>query len=232
MCYKEITCPRCCSRNIIKNGITAQDKQRFRCKACRRQFITDYSYRGCQLQFRQMIVPMTMNGSGIRDISRVLSISCGTVLSVIKSAASVIDEPSVPKRIENLELDEFWSFIAKKAQQRWTWYGFDRERKQVTAFVNGRRTDANCRALYKKVKQAWVKTFHSDQWEAYRKILPLKKHRIGKEGTQNIERRNLTFRTRVKRLQRRTICFSQSEVMHDAVVKLHIHHLNLQHHHF
>ena len=179
-----------------------------------------------------MIVPMTMNGSGIRDISRVLSISCGTVLSVIKSAASVIDEPSVPKRIENLELDEFWSFIAKKAQQRWTWYGFDRERKQVTAFVNGRRTDANCRALYKKVKQAWVKTFHSDQWEAYRKILPLKKHRIGKEGTQNIERRNLTFRTRVKRLQRRTICFSQSEVMHDAVVKLHIHHLNLQHHHF
>jgi len=39
----------------------------------------------------------------------------------------------------------------------------------------------------------------------------------------------LTFRTRIKRLQRRTICFSKSEVMHDAVLKLHIHHLNPLH---
>ena len=114
MCYKEITCPKCCSRNIVKNGTTAQDKQRFRCKACRRQFIIDYTYLDCQIQHRQMIVPMTLNGSRIRDISRVLSISCGTVLSVIKVAASRIAEPFVPKRIENLELDEFWSFVEKK----------------------------------------------------------------------------------------------------------------------
>ena len=87
------------------------------------------------------------------------------------------------KRIENLEMDEFWSFVGKKADQRWTWYGFDRERKQVVASVNGRRTDANCRALYEKVKRAKVGAFHTDQWAAYPKVLPEKKHQIGKEGT-------------------------------------------------
>jgi insertion element IS1 protein InsB len=229
MCYEEITCPRCSSRNIVKNGITANQKQRYRCKACRRQFITNYSYRGCQPAVRQLVLPMTMNASGIRDISRVLRISPNTVLSLIKTAASGVAEPRVAKAIENLEIDEFWSFVGKKANQRWTWYGFDRERKQVVAYVNGRRTDDNCRALYEKVKKAKVETFHTDQWAAYAKVLPARKHEIGKAGTLNIERRNLTFRTRIKRLQRRTICFSKSAGMHDAVLKLHIHHLNPLH---
>jgi len=35
-----------------------------------------------------------------------------------------------------------------------------------------------------------------------------------------IEGKNLTLRTRVKRLCRRTICFSKSIVMHDIVVGL------------
>lgn len=102
---------------------------------------------------RQLVLPMTMNASGIRDIARVLRISPNTVLALIKTAASAVAKPQVAKRIENLEMDEFWSFVGKKADQRWTWYGFDRERKQVVASVNGRRTDANCRALYKKIKR-------------------------------------------------------------------------------
>jgi len=170
-----------------------------------------------------------MNASGIRDISRVLQISPNTVLSLLKAAVA---EPRVPKQIGHLEMDEFWSFVGEKGNQRWTWYGFDRERKRVVAYVNGRRTDANCRALYEKVKRAKVGTFHTDRWASYPKVLPARKHQIGKAGTLNIERRNLTFRTRVKRLQRRTICFSKSAVMHDAVMKLHIHHLNLPHHQF
>jgi insertion element IS1 protein InsB len=230
MCYEEITCPRCSSSNLVMHGTTANQKQRYRCKACRRQFITNYTYRGCQPAVRQLVLPMTMNASGIRDISRVLQISPNTVLAIIKEAALAVAEPRVPKRIENLEIDEFWSFVGKKADQRWTWYGFDRERKRVIAYVNGRRTDANGRALYEKVKGVQVGAFHTDQWAAYPKVLPEKKHQIGKMGTLNIERRNLTFRTRIKRLQRRTICFSKSAVMHDAVLKLHIHHLNPLHH--
>jgi len=173
---------------------------------------------------------MTLNGSGIRDISRVLEMRPNTVLSIIRTVAATVDEPRVEPQIENLELDEFWSFVGQKAHQRWTWYGFDRERKQVSALVNGRRTDANCQALYEKLKAAQVTNFYSDQWGAYPKVLPCASHHIGKAGTRHIERRNLTFRTRIKRLQRRTICFSKSEAMHDAVIKLHVQHMNAHHH--
>ncbi len=46
------------------------------------------------------------------------------------------------------------------------------------------------------------------------------KHEIGKRNTQKIERKNLNLRTWIKRLSRKTICFSKDEVMHDTVIGL------------
>jgi len=43
---------------------------------------------------------------------------------------------------------------------------------------------------------------------------------VGKKYTQAIERKNLALRTRIKRLCRRTICFSKSVAMRDIVVGL------------
>ena len=45
---------------------------------------------------------------------------------------------------------------------------------------------------------------------------------IGKQNTQKIERKHLTLLTRIKRLARKTICFSKSIVMHDIVIGLFI----------
>ena len=42
----------------------------------------------------------------------------------------------------------------------------------------------------------------------------------GIRNTQKIERKNLNFRTWVKRLARKTICFSKLEKMHDIVIGL------------
>lgn len=231
MCYEEVACPRCSSLNVKKNGITRQQKQRYRRKDCKRQFITDYTYQAYKAGVRSLVLPMTINGSGIRDISRVLSISTNTVLKLIRQAAAKVAEPVVPKRIADLELDEFWSFVEKKKRQRWRWYAFDRKRKRVTAFVNGRRTDHNCADLLKRLAGSRVQRFHTDKWESYLKLLPEKRHAVGKDGTRNIERHNLNFRTHIKRLQRRTICFSKSVEMHDAVIKLYVRHSNLRQHH-
>ncbi|MGD1861920.1 MAG: IS1 family transposase [Leptolyngbyaceae cyanobacterium] len=45
---------------------------------------------------------------------------------------------------------------------------------------------------------------------------------VGKANTQRIERKHLTLRTRIKRLARKTICFSKSVLMHDTVIGLFI----------
>jgi IS1 family transposase len=126
--------------------------------------------------------------------------------------------------VRDLEIDEFWSFVGSKQRPRWTWYGFDRQRKRVVAYVNGRRTDQECRRLMKQMSRCQVSCFHTDGWPSYRRVLPQTRHKVSKGGTLQIERHNFNFRTRLKRLQRRTICFSRSEELHDAVIKLFVHH--------
>ncbi len=43
---------------------------------------------------------------------------------------------------------------------------------------------------------------------------------LDQRNTQKIERKHLTLRTRIKRLVRKTICFSKSIQMHDIVIGL------------
>jgi insertion element IS1 protein InsB len=228
--FKPISCPKCGSLAIKKNGRTSNQKQRYRCNWCWRQFITDYSYQGCKPDVRQKVVPMTMNGSGIRDIARVLSISRNTVLKLIQLHAGMAHEPHPPAHVTALQVDEFWSFVGKKENQRWLWYGFDGDSRQIICSQAGRRTDNNCEKLLKKLAGCEVLAYFTDEWESYKKFIPETQHWISKKLTQGIERQNLNFRTHLKRLQRRTICFSKSEMMHDAVLRLYIHHSNLKPH--
>ena len=65
-----------------------------------------------------------------------------------------------------------------------------------------------------------ITRFYTDDWGAYERHLEADKHEIGKRNTQKIERKNLNFRTRIKRLTRKTICFSKLESMHDTVIGL------------
>ena len=230
MQFKPLSCPKCGSLAIKKNGRTANQKQRYRCKWCWRQFITDYSYQGCKPEVRRQIVPMTMNGSGMRDISRVLKVSLHTVLKTIQQQAAQVSEPLPPARVTEVQMDEFWSFVGNKANQRWLWYGFDRDRKKIIAYQAGRRTDENCEKLMKKLAGCEVIAYCTDEWGSYKKVIPETHHWISKRLTQDIERQNLNFRTHLKRLQRKTICFSKSEPMHDAVLRLYIYHSNVKPH--
>ena len=45
-------------------------------------------------------------------------------------------------------------------------------------------------------------------------------HHGGKENTQKIESKHINLRIRMKRLVRRTFCFSKTEQMHDLVIGL------------
>jgi insertion element IS1 protein InsB len=47
-------------------------------------------------------------------------------------------------------------------------------------------------------------------------------HHPGKRTTQHIEHKRLTLRTRIKRLVRKTMCFSKSTEMHDMVIGLYV----------
>src|SRR5262245_33389704 len=62
--------------------------------------------------------------------------------------------------------------------------------------------------------------YDTDYWGAYTRHLDPDEHCPGKRHTQKIERKHLTLRTRIKRLARKTICFSKTTQMHDIVIGL------------
>jgi insertion element IS1 protein InsB len=113
-----------------------------------------------------------------------------------------------------------WSYVQNKKNQRWLWLDIDHNTRKVVAFVFGKRKHEVFKQLKKLLKPFGLKRYYTDGLQCYAKYLPKKKHRAGKTNTQRIERKNLTLRTRVKRLAGKTICFSKTERMHDIVIAL------------
>ena len=122
--------------------------------------------------------------------------------------------------VEESELDEMWSFVQNKKNQRWLWLAIDHNTRKVVAFAFGRRTQTVFKKLRKLLKPFDIRRYYSDAFACYYKLLPKKQHTVGKSNTQRIERKNLTLRTRIKRLARKTICFSKTVEMHDIVIGL------------
>ena len=67
-----------------------------------------------------------------------------------------------------------------------------------------------------------ITQFYTDSWGAHQRHLEYVFHRVGKVDAQMIERKHLTLRTRIKRLARKTICFSKSTWLHDVAIGLFI----------
>lgn len=119
-------------------------------------------------------------------------------------------------------MDEFWSYVQSKKNRRWTWYAIERNSGIIVAWQNGKRDNETCKKLLDKMSCFPIKRYFTDDWESYSSLLPAGKHIIGKADTWKIERLNLNFRTHLKRLCRKTICFSKSVEMHDKLIGIYI----------
>ncbi len=124
--------------------------------------------------------------------------------------------------VEQSELDEMRSYVGNKSNPRWLWHAIDRPSGKVLAYVFGRRKDEVFLQLKRLLEPFGIKKYCTDGWGAYERHLPAECHEIGKRKTQRIERKHLRLRTRIKRLARKTICFSKTEEMHDLVIGLFI----------
>src|SRR5215813_10847400 len=93
---------------------------------------------------------------------------------------------------------------------------------KVLGYVFGRRKDEVFLRLQALLKPFGITKFYTDGWGAYERHLDAEQHDVGKENTQKIESKHINLRTRIKRLVRRTICFSKTERMHDLVIGLFI----------
>jgi IS1 family transposase len=104
------------------------------------------------------------------------------------------------RRVEAAEVDEMWSFVGSKAHQRWLWHAIDHLTGVVLAYVLRSRADEVFYQLQKLLMPFGLVHFYTDAAGVYARHLPAPAHTVGKLHTQQIERKHLTLRTRIKRL--------------------------------
>ena len=98
--------------------------------------------------------------------------------------------------IDAAEMDEMWSFVQSKRQQRWLWHAIDPDTGEVLAYVFAPHEDAALSTLMQLLTPFGIQQFYTDNWGAYRRLLDPAEHTVGKSPNQRIERQ----RTRQLRL--------------------------------
>ena len=126
----------------------------------------------------------------------------------------------MPQDIKEIEFDEVWHFVGLKKNKLWVLKAIDRSTRRTVAWVLGRRDTETFGRLYKRVKHLKNCVFYTDDGETFAKVLPKKRHVIGKAHTVDIEHDNSNTRHHLGRFTRRTKVVSKKEAMVDLTLRI------------
>ena len=177
---------------------------------------------------------MTIEGNGIRSISRLLGIAKDTVISILRSFDSVLWyvnhsylEQLQSQEIEieivsgtEAEMDEMWSFVHDKSQQYWLWWAIDHRTGEPLGFCFGTKEHKNLDKLLDLLRPFGIVKVYADNNPVYASRIDAENLETGKRNTQKIERKHLSLRTWCARLVRKGIRFSKNHDLHRIVVTL------------
>ena len=152
--------------------------------------------------------------------ARILNISVNTVRTDIKRTGKSISKPPIRLDQEPVEVDELQTFIGNKQNQYWIAYALNRSNGEVMDFIVGKRSRCTLKVLVNTLLLSGVRKIWTDRLNIYRALIPMEIHEDKKYGTNRIERKNLSIRTHIKRLSRRTICFGRSRIMLENCLKI------------
>lgn len=107
----------------------------------------------------------------------------------------------------------------------------DVESRAIVGVYVGDRSRRSAQRLWQSLPPVYRQcaVCYTDFWDAYREVLPHKRHRaVGKDSgkTNYIERFNNTLRQRIGRLVRKTLSFSKKLENHIGAIWYFIHHYN------
>ena len=121
---------------------------------------------------------------------------------------------------QSYEIDELRTFVGNKKNELWLIYAINRTSKQIVDFFVGRRTKENISKVVATLLKLQPKYIYSDLLNIYDSLINKDIRKVYSRCINYIERKNLTFRTHLKRLSRKTICFTRSANMLENCVLL------------
>ena len=118
------------------------------------------------------------------------------------------------------EVDELKTYVRKKANECWVCLAVERQSGNVVDISVGRRTKKKLATVIETFKLSEAKKVYTDGLDIYKSLLPEEIHKVRPYHINKVERKNLDLRNSLKRLTRKTICYSKSRAMLEASVKL------------
>ena len=112
------------------------------------------------------------------------------------------------------------TFIKKKNRLVWIVYALEKQTKKVICFHVGRRTNKTLKKVITSLELSEAQKIITDKLKNYKYLISEQIHSTKFRVINHIERKNLTLRTHLKRLNRKTICFSKSLVILDSILRI------------
>jgi insertion element IS1 protein InsB len=208
-----------CKSECIKAGRQQNKKQRYYCSDCKKYQQYNYSKNAYKAEINLKIIEFNKESCGVRGISRLLKISTSTVMKRIKEIASKLEKPAIVKGKE-YEMDEMRTFIKSKSNKYWIAYAIRRDTREVVDLKVGKRNKKTLKRVTDTLVLSEAKKIVTDRLNLYEYLIPKELHTRSKYKINYIERKNLSIRTHLKRLGRKTICYSKSIIMLEACLKI------------
>ncbi|HEY5864840.1 MAG TPA: IS1 family transposase [Candidatus Tectomicrobia bacterium] len=225
-------CPACGAGRFKRNGHIHMGQQNHQCKVCDRQFVLQADNRVIDEEHRTLVERLLCEKISLHGICHAVGVSIRWLMGFIVARCAVLPDhlhvlPVVAPRevvIERLEVetDEMWSFVKRKANKQWVWVAMDKQTRQIIAFHVGDRSHESAEQLWANLPAVYREQamFYTDQYTVYTGIIPAVQHKaITKKArkTNHIERFNNTLRQRVSRLVRDTLAFSKKLANHSGL---------------
>lgn len=211
-----------CGHRCIKHGKQPGGTQRYYCKQCGKTQQKLYVYKGCCENVRDQFIKEVKIGTGISGISYVLGISKTTVIRWIRKQGRSIKPFPYFKQGDIFELDELKTYVGKKKRERWVISAKSRSTGRTVEMKVGRRTKIHLKVVVDKLLALNPKYIYTDGLNVYPGLIPKEIHRVTRFGINHLERFHLTLRTHIKRLNRKTICFSKRQDMLENTIRIYL----------
>lgn len=156
MIRHEITyqCRTCGSTKIVKNGTNKCGNPQYHCKECGAYRVLEPQVRYTP-QPKATILRACRERVSSRGLQRIFGVGRRTVLRWVREHVYrlplLIDTllPAHPQDV--LEMDEQWTFVGNKDQERWLWTALCRRTRQIVGFAIGDRSASTRQQLWQRV---------------------------------------------------------------------------------
>src|SRR5262249_1101505 len=154
-------CPACGSERFKRNDHIHTGQQNHQCKACGHQFVLHADNRVIDDEQRALAERLLCEKISLHGICRAVGVSIRWLMGFMVARFAALPDhlhvqPVASPRVVligrlEVEADEMWSFVKKKANKQWVWIAMNKQTRQIIAFHVGDRSHESATQLWAKL---------------------------------------------------------------------------------